>query len=69
MNVHPKLYSCTDPRGPGGHPRGSNTYPGTEFKMIKYIEKLIFDEVNEEKLFGKHKYEPEQTSVMITYQP
>ena len=28
-----------------------------------------FDEVIEEELFGKHKYEPKQTSVMITYQP
>ena len=35
----------------------------------KSSSKLIFDEVIEEELFGKHKYEPKQTSVMITYQP
>ena len=47
------------------------TYPVPRdfYKVYKESEKFIFDEVKEEKLFGKHKYEPEQTSVMITYQP
>ena len=35
----------------------------------KTMNGIIFDEVIEEELFGKHKYEPKQTSVMFTYQP
>ena len=40
-------------------------------RLIKgnYNNEIIFDEVIEEELFGKHKYEPKQTSVMFTYQP
>ena len=47
------------------------TYPVPRdfYKVYKESEKFIFDEVKEEKLFGKHKYEPEQTSVMLTHQP
>ena len=47
------------------------TYPVPRdfYNVYKESEKFIFDEVKEEKLFGKHKYEPEQTSVMITHQP
>ena len=47
------------------------TYPVPRdfYNAYKESEKIIFDEVKEEKLFGKHKYEPEQTSVMITHQP
>ena len=47
------------------------TYPVPRdfYTVYKESEKFILDEVKEEELFGKHKYEPEQTSVMITYQP
>ena len=47
------------------------TYPVPRdfYDEYKSSSKLIFDEVIEEELFGKHKYEPKQTSVMITYQP
>ena len=47
------------------------TYPVPRdfYNDYKVSENFFFDEVNEEILFGKHKYEPEQTSVMITYQP
>ena len=60
---------------------GANLYDDLDYKFQTYpvprdfyddyksSSKLIFDEVNEEELFGKHKYEPKQTSVMITYQP
>ena len=60
---------------------GANLYDDFEYKFQTYpvprdfyddyksSSKLIFDEVIEEELFGKHKYEPKQTSVMITYQP
>ena len=47
------------------------TYPVPRdfYDEYKSSSKLIFDEVIEEELFGKHKYEPKQTSVMMTYQP
>ncbi|OIR23378.1 MAG: hypothetical protein BEU00_00590 [Marine Group III euryarchaeote CG-Epi3] len=39
------------------------------YEDYKSRNSIVFDEVIEEELFGKHKYEPKQTSVMITYQP
>ena len=60
---------------------GANLYDDFDYKFQTYTvprdfyddykssSKLIFDEVIEEELFGKHKYEPKQTSIMITYQP
>ncbi len=60
---------------------GANLYDNFDYKFQTYpvptnfydeyksMNGIIFDEVIEEELFGKHKYEPKQTSVMMTYQP
>jgi len=60
---------------------GANLYDNFDYKFQTYpvpndfygkyksMNEIIFEEVIEEELFGKHKYEPKQTSVMITYQP
>ena len=60
---------------------GANLYDNLDYKFQTYpvptdfydtyktMNGIIFDEVIEEELFGKHKYEPKQTSVMLTYQP
>ena len=60
---------------------GANLYDNLDYKFQTYpvptdfydkyktMNEIIFDEVIEEELFGKHKYEPKQTSVMFTYQP
>ena len=60
---------------------GANLYDNLDYKFQTYPvpidfydtyktkNGIIFDEVIEEELFGKHKYEPKQTSVMFTYQP
>ena len=60
---------------------GANLYDNFDYKFQTYpvpanfydeyksMNGIIFDEVIEEEIFGKHKYEPKQTSVMITYQP
>mgnify|MGYP001163967379 CR=1 FL=1 len=60
---------------------GANLYDDFDYKFQTYpvpsdfydeyksLNELNFDEITEEELFGKHKYEPKQTSVMITYQP
>ena len=60
---------------------GANLYDNFDYKFQTYpvpndfydkyksMKDIIFDEIIEEELFGKHKYEPKQTSVMITYQP
>jgi len=60
---------------------GANLYDNFDYKFQTYpvpanfydeyksMSGIIFDEVIEEEIFGKHKYEPKQTSVMINYQP
>ena len=60
---------------------GANLYDDFDYKFQTYpvprdfyneyksLNELSVDEITEEELFGKHKYEPKQTSVMITYQP
>ena len=60
---------------------GANLYEDFDYKFQTYpvprnfydsykkSEQFTFDEVTEVELFGKHKYEPKQTSVMISYQP
>ena len=60
---------------------GANLYEDFDYKFQTYpvprnfyddykkSEQFTFDEVSEVELFGKHKYEPKQTSVMISYQP
>ena len=47
------------------------TYPVPRnfYDSYKNSDQFTFDEVTEVELFGKHKYEPKQTSVMISYQP